>query len=93
MNFCLILFQPQAGETVCLDDYCDVFRCDVLKRQDLRARLEDENELRKHHHHHPDHSISIFQHRDAEEDEEVREKKRNCDPARMGEVHHKCRVS
>ncbi|KAG8200639.1 hypothetical protein JTE90_022261 [Oedothorax gibbosus] len=78
-----------AGETVCLNDFCDVFRCDVLKRQMLKMRIEEEDKLMKQHH--PDHSISLFQHSHTNEDEEIEEKKKNCDPRVMKEKHYKCR--
>ncbi|GFT39239.1 c2H2-type domain-containing protein [Trichonephila clavipes] len=84
-----------AEETVCLDDFCDVFRCDILKKKMLKQRLEEEEELSKAAKQESS-GITLFKHRapdDENDDEETREKKKNCDPQHMFRIHNKCRVS
>ncbi|XP_042896471.1 uncharacterized protein [Parasteatoda tepidariorum] len=89
-----------AEETVCLDDYCDVFRCDVLKRRVLRQRQEDEDSIKKISSFQPSslnlYSLSIFKNEHAhsklsEDDEEVKKMKKLCKSDEMKRRHTKCR--
>ncbi|GIY81918.1 c2H2-type domain-containing protein [Caerostris darwini] len=83
-----------AEETVCLDDFCDVFRCDILRKKMLKQRMEEEDELSKPRKQPPKSGIAVLKHRiqdTQEDDEEIREKKKNCDPREMSRIHHKCR--
>ncbi|GBM60696.1 hypothetical protein AVEN_43043-1 [Araneus ventricosus] len=86
-----------AEETVCLDDFCDVFRCDVLRKRMLKHRMEEEEELSKTAKQQPTsgfQSLTLVKHRTQEpeeEDDEIREKKKNCNPQEMSRIHNKCR--
>ncbi|GFS53223.1 c2H2-type domain-containing protein [Nephila pilipes] len=87
-----------AEETVCLDDFCDVFRCDILRKKMLKQRLEEEEELSRAESKKQSsgiQSVTLFKHRvedNEDDDEETREKKKNCDPQHMVRIHDKCRV-
>lgn len=84
-----------AEETVCLDDFCDVFRCDVLRKKALKQRRDEEEELEKAMAEAQATSlpIKLVSNKPDEEgpDEETRRKKSQCDPTEMRRLHKKCR--
>ncbi|GIY37979.1 hypothetical protein CEXT_570541 [Caerostris extrusa] len=60
----------------------------------LKQRMEEEDELSKPRKQQPTSGIAVLKHRiqdTQEDDEEIREKKKNCDPREMSRIHHKCR--
>lgn len=82
-------------ETVCLDEFCDVFRCDMLKKKMHKQRLEEEEELKNTRTGSTAQvtslSIKLKNRKIAEDDEETRRHRLQCDPEEMNRLHSKCR--
>ncbi|XP_054716803.1 uncharacterized protein LOC129226229 [Uloborus diversus] len=82
-------------ETVCLDDYCDVFRCDILRQKVQRQRREEEKVLQKAISDRSGYLTNLVagqkSPKSEEEDTKIKLMKLQCDPKAMHRLQNKCR--